>query len=186
MKIAVDIDGVILDMVIKVCEIFNEQFGTDYTKDDVKKWEFYKDWNVSEEIIFNIFYKAYEESMTLPLIDEDALPILKKLNNQHHVDLVTARNSKYETHLFERLNSLGINKGVHYVNLIHVEPKPYDVKIQMDYDILIDDNPNLVKSIENFPNKRILLYDQPWNRQIGDIKNITRVYNWKQIGNMLL
>ena len=186
MRIAVDIDGVILDMVIKICEIFNEQFDTDYTKEDVKRWEFYKDWNVSEEIIFNIFYKAYEESMTLPLIVADALQILKKLNNHHHVDLVTARNSKFEIHLLERLNSLGIKKGVHYVNLIHVEPKPYDVKIRLDYDILIDDNPNLVKSIENFPNKRILLYDQPWNHHVGETENINRVYNWKQIGNMLL
>lgn len=186
MKIAVDIDGVILDMVIKVCEIFNERFNKNYTKDDVKRWEFFKDWNVPEEEIFKIFYKAYEESMTLPLIDENTLYILKKLNNQNNVDLVTARNIKYEIHLIDRLTSLDFKKGVHYINLIHVESKPYDAKIRLGYDILIDDNPNLVKSAKSFPDIRILLYDQPWNRYVGEIKNVVRVYNWKQIGKILL
>ena len=186
MKIAVDIDGVILDMVLRVCEIFNKRFNKNYSKDDVKKWEFFKDWNVSEEEIFSIFYRAYEESMTLPLIDEDAPEILKKLNDQNHVDLVTARNIKYEIHLIERLDSLEITKGIHYLKLIHANSKPYDAKIRLDYNILIDDNPNLVKSAENFPDKRILLYDQPWNRHIGEIENVVRVYNWKQIGKILM
>lgn len=186
MKIAVDIDGVILDMILRVCEIFNERFNSNYSKDNIKRWEFFKDWDVPEEEIFKIFYKAYEESMTLPLIDKNTPEILKKLNNQHHVDLVTARNIKYESHLIERLNSLEITKGVQYLKLIHANAKPYDAKIRLGYDIYIDDNPNLVESAGNFPEKRILLYDQPWNRHVREIENVARVYNWKQIEKVLL
>lgn len=181
MKIGVDIDGVLLNLIEKVCEIFNELYHTDYTENDIRRWEFFKDWKVSEEIIYNVFYIAYEKSKTLSLIDDNAPQILKELNKKYRVDLVTARNFKYESQLIERLNSLEIKKGVHYENLIHVEPKPYDVKIKLDYNILIDDNPNLVNSIEKFPDKKILLYDQPWNQNYEEKENITRVYDWNQI-----
>ena len=184
MKIGVDIDGVLLNLIEKVCEIFNELYNTDYTENNIRRWEFFKDWNVSEEVIYNVFYIAYEKSMTLSLIDDNAPQILKELNKKYSIDLVTARNYKYESQLLERLNSLEIKKGVHYENLIHVEPKPYDVKIKLDYNILIDDNPNLVDSIEGDSKKRILLYDQPWNRQITAKKNVSRVYDWKQIRNL--
>lgn len=184
MKIGVDIDGVLLNLIEKVCEIFNELYHTDYTENDIRRWEFFKDWNVSEEVIYNVFYIAYEKSTTLSLIDDNAPQILKELNKKYRVDLVTARNYKYESQLLERLNSLEIKKGVHYENLIHVESKPYDVKIKLDYNILIDDNPNLVDSIEGYSNKRILLYDQPWNQRITEKKNVSRVYNWKQIRNL--
>lgn len=184
MKIGVDIDGVLLNLIEKVCEIFNELYHTDYTENNIRRWEFFKDWNVSEEVIYNVFYIAYEKSTTLSLIDDKAPQILKELNKKYRVDLVTARNFKYESQLIERLNSLEIKKGVHYENLIHVEPKPYDVKIKLDYNILIDDNPNLVDSIEGYSNKRILLYDQPWNQRITEKKNVSRVYNWKQIRNL--
>ena len=44
MRIAVDIDGVLLDLVITFCEIFNERYNTHYTKEDVSNWEFFNDW----------------------------------------------------------------------------------------------------------------------------------------------
>ena len=45
MRIAIDIDGVLLDLMVSYCEIFNERHKTEYTKKDVKNWEFFRDWN---------------------------------------------------------------------------------------------------------------------------------------------
>jgi len=181
MKIAVDVDGVILAMIPKVCEIYNKAFNTNYTKEDVKQWEFFKDWNISEESMYKIFYQVYTNSQTLSLVDKDAPQVLKKLYKKYFVDLVTARDLRFEGNLIEKLNSLGIKKGTHYENLIHVEAKPYDSKLSLDYDIIIDDNPNLINTSEGFPNKKILLYNQPWNRNFKEKINLKRVENWKQI-----
>lgn len=186
MKIAVDIDGVILELAVKACEIFNKLYNTNYTKNEVKRWEFFRDWNVSEKEIYEIFERSYEESMTIPLIDNHISDILFRMNARYHVDLLTARTRTYETQLINRLKSLEIKKGSHYRELNYVDAKPYDIKLYLDYDIFIDDNPNFVKSIENFPEKKVFLYDQPWNKTIIENDNMIRVYNWKQIENYLI
>ena len=186
MKIAVDIDGVILDLVVKVCEIFNRDHKTNYTRDDVKRWEFFRDWDIREEEIYEIFEKAYEETMTIPLVDNNIPEILQKLNIKYQVDLLTARTNIFEAQLVSRLNSLKINKGSHYRNLNYTDPKPYDLKLYLDYDIFIDDNPNFVKSIKKFPEKKVYLYNQPWNEVFKENSNIIRVFNWKQIEKIFL
>ena len=186
MKIAaVDVDGVVLAMIPKVCEIYNKMYNTNYTKKDVKQWEFFRDWNITEESMFKIFYQVYENSHTLSLVDENAPQVLKKLYKKYVVDLVTARDLRFEGNLIEKLNSLGIKKRTHYENLIHVEPKPYDSKLTLNYDILIDDNPNLVSAIVKYENKKLLLYDQPWNQNLQDEKRVKRVYDWNQIKGLL-
>jgi len=186
MKIAVDIDGVILDLIDKVCEIFNEPHGTTYTKNNIRRWEFFRDWNIPEKEIYEIFENAYERTMTIPIIDESIPHVLQKITNIYHVDLVTARTKTFEKLLVKRLNSLKIKRITHYRNLIYVEPKPYDLKLSLDYDIFIDDNPNFVKSIKNVSGKKLYLYNQPWNDIIKENRNVKRVYSWKQIESILL
>ena len=62
MRIAVDIDGVLLDLVITFCEIFNERYNTHYTKEDVSNWEFFNDWNITEEEAFEIAQFLYKSA----------------------------------------------------------------------------------------------------------------------------
>lgn len=181
MKIAIDIDGVLLDLMATFCDIFNQRYNTNYKKKDVINWEFFKDWSISEEEAYEIFYKIYEDSSSVPFIDENAPSILKSLNNFHHIDLVSARTSKYRHQLIKKLNAHGIRKGVQYTNLILVNHKPYDKKLDLKYDIYVDDNPNLVEPVQKMKGRFLLLYDQPWNQYCICEENIIRVYNWKEI-----
>ena len=137
-------------------------------------------------MIYEIFEKVYGESMTIPIIDTDIPDVLQRLNTKHHVDLLTARTKIFQAQLINKLNSLNIIKGSHYRNLNYVSPKPYDLKLYRDYDIFIDDNPNFVKSIKKFSEKKVYLYNQPWNESFKENSNMKRVYNWKQIGHFLL
>ena len=43
------------------------------------------------------------------------------------------------------------------------------------------DNPNLVEPIKNKKERRLLLYDQPWNQNSVCKDNVIRVYNWKEV-----
>jgi len=56
------------------------------------------------------FNHVYENSQSLSLIDENAPQVLKKLYNKYFIDLVTARDLRFEGNLIEKLNSLGIKK----------------------------------------------------------------------------
>jgi len=181
MKIAVDVDGVLLDLMITYCEIYNQKYQTGYEKEDVNRWDFFVEWEISEKKAFEIFHGIYEETSDVPLIDNHAPKVLEKLNKIHHIDIVSARTDKYRSQLKKKLASHGIKKGYHYRNLILVSDKPYNIKLGLNYDLYIDDNPHLAKAIKNKKDIILFLYDQPWNRNIDEEINIIRVRNWQEI-----
>ena len=181
MKVAIDIDGVLLDIMITYCQIFNKKYHTQYSKEDVKDWEFFKYWDISEKQAFEIFYDIYNDSMAIPFIDEEAPEIMQKLRECHNVFIVTARNPEYKIPIVKKLKFHNIRKGINYEDLILLHHKPYDIKLTLNFDLYVDDNPNLVETIKDLPNKRLLLYDQPWNRDLRLHKNVKRVFNWKDI-----
>jgi uncharacterized HAD superfamily protein len=185
-RIAVDIDGVLLDLVITFCEIFNERYNTHYTKEDVSNWEFFNDWNITEEEAFEIFFQIYENTMDVPFIDEKASEYMRKLNINHDVYILSARTSQYKSQIIEKLNFHNIKKGVHYKELILVHHKPYDQKQNYNFDVYIDDNPHLAETIKNIKERYLLLYDQPWNQDFNCKNNIIRVHNWKEVYDTII
>jgi len=181
MRIAVDIDGVLLDLIRDFCIIFNKQFNTSYRDIDVRNWNFFKDWNVSFDSIAPIFKVLHENPSQTKLIDMNARKVLKLLNRNYQVEFLTARERKTKNALMERLNSLKIFKGSHYEKIKIAPISPSDAKLQYDYDVFIDDNPNLANSIVGQEGKILLLYNQPWNQTIRNNKNVIRVKNWEEI-----
>ena len=181
MKIAVDFDGVLLDLMGRFCEIFNERFNTNYKKSDVVQWEFYLDWGISKECCYDIFFELCDNMNSISLIDEDAPEIMGILNYEHNVDILSAKKPEYKKNVIEKLDSLNIKQGVQYDNLIIVEYFPYDIKLQYNFNIFVDDNPYLIEKIKEMRDKILLLYDQPWNQNFNCGQNVLRIYSWKQI-----
>ncbi len=181
MKISVDVDGVLFDIMILYCKIFNKRYKTDYNKKHVIQWDFFIDWNIEREDAFAIFREIYETPAHVPLTDQNAPQILEKLNKDNKIDIVSARTKKFRPQLEKELSVHGIEKGRHYDKLILVDDTPKDIKLQLKYDIYIDDNPFLADAIKNVKNSTLLLYEQPWNRMVKTCFNIKKVSNWKEI-----
>jgi uncharacterized HAD superfamily protein len=181
MRVACDIDGVLLDTVITFCELFNKKHGTSYQKSDVTKWEFFIDWNIPEDDIWDIFYQIYKDSMSVPFIDDRIPSIMMELNQTHDVSIVSARTPQYRESILRKLRFHRILQGSHYNELVLLFHKPYDLKMKQDFDVIIDDNPKLAESIKQQKDKILLLFDQPWNQEINDAENIIRVRNWSEI-----
>ena len=181
MKIAIDIDGVLLDIIIVYCEIYNKRYGTNCQKKDITKWDFFKDLNITEEVAFNIFYEIYADSTNVPFIDENAPKIMKRLYELYDVDIVSARLPEYRSSIVDKLIFHNIREGIQYEELILLHHKPYDIKLKQNYDLYIDDNPNLVEPIKKLKDRTLLLYDQPWNRESICENNVYRVHNWDDL-----
>ena len=181
MKLAIDIDGVLIDIIVTYCEIYNKRYDTNYQKKDITTWDFFKDWDITEETAFKIFYEIYEDSMNVPFIDEDAPKIMKNLNEFYDVDIVSARIPEYRASITEKLISHDIKEGIQYTELILLHHKPYDIKLKQNYDLYVDDNPNLVEPIKLMKNRTLLLYDQPWNQHSVCEYNVHRVHNWEEV-----
>jgi 5'(3')-deoxyribonucleotidase len=185
MKIAIDIDGVLLDIIVVYCEIYNKRYGTSYQKKDITSWDFFKNWTISEEEAFDIFYEIYADSMNVPFIDENAPKTLKRINELYDVDIVSARLPEYRSAIVNKLNLHNVREGIQYVELILLHHKPYDIKIKQNYDIYVDDNPNLVEPIKRLKNRTLLLFDQPWNQESICENNVYRVYDWNEINEKI-
>ena len=158
LRIAIDIDGVLLDLVVNFCDIFNKKHGTSYNKNDINNWEFYNEWNISEEEAFGIFFEIYENTMSVPFIDEATSDHMEKLNKNHEVYILSARTSEYRAHIIEKLNFHNIKKGKQYIDLILVCPKPYNSKQNYDFDVYVDDNPHLADAIKLKVDRYLLLF----------------------------
>jgi uncharacterized HAD superfamily protein len=185
MKIAVDIDGVLIDLMVEYCRIFNSIYGTSYKKDDVTSWEFFNDWGISENEAFTVFNQIYEDSMSVPFIDDDAPSIIKSLNLRNEVFIVSARESKFKLPIIKKLKFHNIKQNIHYKELILLTHRPYDLKLSQGFDLYVDDNPNLVEPIKELNNKFLLLYDQPWNQNSYCENNVIRVHNWREVQKVI-
>ena len=119
--------------------------------------------------------------MYIPFIDENAPKIMKKLNERHDLDIVSARVPEYRDSITNKLDSHNIKEGIQYTEMILLHHKPYDIKLKQNYDLYVDDNPNLVESIKMMKNRTLLLFDQPWNQNSVCEDNVHRVYNWEEV-----
>ncbi len=181
MKIAVDVDGVIFDLISVFLNIFNHNYNTTYKKSDITQWEFYKNWGIYENQVYEIFYQIYNNKFSISLIDEKIPEYLRIIKKDHHVDILSARNHNFKSQLIQILLKYNINKGQSYDRIILVDEKPYDLKLKYEYDLYIDDNPNLIEPIKKKKDITLFLFDQPWNKVSICNKNIIRIKFWKDI-----
>ncbi len=179
--IAVDIVGVLLDAIAKFIDEFNETYHANRKKSDITRWDFYFDWDLSESEFFDLFYTTYEKMMEIPFIDKKAPDYLKKLYKNNEVSILSAGDPRFRTKLLEKLKHHEISEGVQFKDLIIVPERPWDLKLSYDFDIYVDDNPNLVEPIKKMSGKSLLLFDQPWNQKSTCKENVVRVYDWNDV-----
>lgn len=177
MKIAVDVDGVLIDCIPHLIDAINKKYSTNYKREEVTSWGvFYNEWGIKEKDFWKLFKQTSENIMDYPIIDDISSHIIFLLNLYNDVDIVTAELADTEL-VIKKLESMGIKGGLTYHKLIHIkDPKKH--KTDLDYDIFIDDNPNMVNNIKD--DQVLLLFTQIWNKYIKTTKysNVMRVNGW--------
>ncbi len=181
MKIAVDVVGVLLDNLETFIKIYNEKYKTNYIKNDIRYWEFFRELNLTNEEFLELFYQTFEYPEVIPFIDDQAPIYMKKLNHLHDLYILSALNSSYRNSLINQLEFYDIKKHIHYKEIIIVPEMPYDIKIKHGFEIYVDDNPYLIEPIKKLKDRYLLLFNQPWNKDSNCENNVIRVYNWKEI-----
>lgn len=195
LKVAVDCDDVLLGCMQLFVTIFNDihrkfdedgnQITVDKKLEDVTNWEFYKDWNVPESEIWFIFDKVNEAMFYIKPIDALAYKFMKKIKKKCKTDIVTARLKETRDSLVAKLYKHRIIEGITYDNLIIVNRRHKLAKLKLDYNIYIDDSPNLVDEMMNYDDKILLLYDRPWNRNVKLNRKTIRVKNWREVWKVI-
>jgi len=193
MRIAVDLDGVLAGLQDAFLRELNTDFGTNYSTEDWESWDAYKYFSIfqvveekfgieaAKHLMWRYFDLAWLIWRKMPVIHDsvDGVKYLKEKYNMptDRVDIVSTRNR----------NTVGDS-----INWLQYHRFPYDTyialdafgrhsKLELDYDLYVDDSPQLAKEILDYPNKELLLFNQPWNQDVELNHNITRVFGWSDI-----
>ena len=168
MKIALDVDGVIAD-VIQSWLNYNNSIRQEISKQEISEWDFWKKFKINRYDFYTELSSCWENWMSVPPTETNLSLTTKNLSKIGQVDIVTARERSTDSFVKNWLNHYDIS----YDNYVSVIDGP--MKANLDYDVFIDDSPlNALKIIEQ--KKKIILYSQPWNQHILE-DQIHRVSN---------
>ena len=134
----IDIDGVLRDVITSLCEIYNKEFGTNLTKNDITKYKVDMSFPlVKEKLGYSAVQYFFEEHSTEVFLNSGMLKnadiAIKKLRDAgHHIIIVSYQRSyKNKKDTLEWL----YDNNIKYDDICFTDKK-YLIK----GDYLIDDN----------------------------------------------
>ncbi len=169
MKIALDVDGVLAD-VIQSWLNYNNSVRQEIFKHEITDWDFWKKFQINRYDFYSELSSCWKNWNSIPPTEGNLSEITKNLLNFGQVDIVTARERSTDSFVKNWLN----HHQISFDNYVSVIDGP--MKAELDYDVFIDDSPlNAQKIIDN--KKKIILYTQPWNQNIShnDIQRISNL-----------
>jgi 5'(3')-deoxyribonucleotidase len=162
LRIAVDIDGVLADQVGAFLKIIEKEYGCNYHKSDVNRahWTF-----CGKDIWMEIsrLLNDPEYVLAVPVIDGSQEAIQQLPGQDVHV--ATARRPETEKATKQWLRT-------HFPCLTEYHHARTGSKHVIPSDVLIDDfDLNIVEFVKSDPNRRGILFQQPWSINDLGIEN---------------
>jgi uncharacterized HAD superfamily protein len=170
LKIAMDLDGVLADVMENWIEIYNKEHEKEMKLNDIYEWDFWQKIGLSQEKFDSIFNKAWKNWRKISGTEENLSKKVEIIREFGEMDIVTGRS--IET--IEYVKKWMEYKKITYNRLVIVRSDA--PKAHLDYDIFIDDSPIHALSVSR-EGKIALLYNQPWNRKVVTKENLIRVSN---------
>ena len=168
MKIALDVDGVLADVILSWLS-YSNSVRPKIAKHQITNWEFWKEFGIDPFDFYAELSSCWKNWMSIPTTEEKLSSVTKSLSEIGQVDIVTARERSTDSFVKLWLN----HHNISYDNYVSVIDGP--MKANLNYDVFIDDSP---LNAENFlkNNKKMILYSQPWNQHVRETK-IHRISN---------
>jgi 5'(3')-deoxyribonucleotidase len=168
MKIALDVDGVLADVIMSWLN-YSNSIRPEIAKHQITSWEFWNEFEIDRYDFYTELSSCWKNWMTIPTTEKNLSSITKSLTDIGQVDIVTARERSTDSFVKSWLDY----HNIEYDNYVSVIDGP--MKADLDYDVFIDDSPlNAEQFLKN--NKKVILYSQPWNQHVLENK-IHRVSN---------
>lgn len=177
MKIALDVDGVLADIIFVWLDQYNKTHKKSITSYDIVQWDFWKELGFDKYRFYEELSNCWLRWIEVPPMEQGIAAAVEKLHSVGVVDIVTARDTASTKYVKKWLE----HNSVKYNDYVAVA-RGRD-KADLDYDIFIDDSPHNVVMIAS-KGKNALLYDQPWNRSITDSK-IVRIKKLEEAVNVI-
>jgi 5'(3')-deoxyribonucleotidase len=178
-RIAVDLDGVLANTMETCCKIINMRHSTDFKVSSFNRWKAWKTANISKDEFFRILDEAWFDWRSIPPTEQRLAEKVGRLLEFSEVDIVTGRSSETVPSAKSWLKTQEIRFNAFVRTSSGIE------KVHLNYDIFIDDSPELMRALSSKPNGHAILYTQPWNKEVREMPSILRANRWNEIPELV-
>ena len=195
MRIAIDVDDVLVPLAKTYYDYHNKKFGTNIDADNLKhyRWDHHMGISLKESVQrVQEFYKT-DIFKNMPIF-EGAKEVITNLSKQHELIIISSRfgvskeftiqwAEKEFPNIFSRIIfSAEYHYDEEYKKAKNIKEKAH-ICLDNDIDLIIEDS--LIHAEECAKNGiRVFLLNKSWN-QGKTPSNITRINNWKEIPQLL-
>jgi len=185
MKIAIDLDDVVVDFVNGFLKTYELIYGKKFPFEKIISYNFCKCLKIPKEEAYGLVNRFYETDYFKNIVFiKGAKEGIHKLAKKGQIYFVTARPLKIKdkTRVFIEEHFPNIFLEIIHSGDLFSNQGPTKATIckKKNIEFLIDDNKNY--AIECASNgTKVLLFDKPWNKDLDNDKNIYRVYNWREV-----
>lgn len=187
LNIAIDVDDVLFDYLENFLKYVNNLKGTSFSKEDMTSFFFEKVSGFDREETINLhnsFHFSENFNEILPL--EGSLESIDFLNKEgHNLFIITSRSRDMEDLTKEWINRHFPKKftEILFSNHVFMHNKGISKKdfcLKYDIDIILEDSTHYAKECSE-SGINVILFDNPWNTNLKENKNIHRVNHWEEI-----
>ena len=179
LKIAVDLDGVLAESMLVWCERANKELGTHLRMEDIDSWSWWKRTLVSKDDFYRILDESWDEWSAIPPTEPDIAAKVSRIEKFGDLDIVTGRSKR----TVEAARSWVDSQKIPYRRFVRV--LGWRDKIFLNYNVYIDDAPDLMPLISQNPTAWGILYERPWNRSVEKMPKVLKAKSWLQIPALL-
>ena len=179
LKIAVDLDGVLAETMETWCKHANEFLGTNLKLADLDTWASWRKLGISREQFFQFLDEAWDDWQSIPPTEPRLAEKVGKIARSGQIDVVTGRSKES----VKAAKSWLAEQEIPYRRFVRVPG--WKDKIFLNYDIYIDDAPELMPLISRNPTMWGILYSRPWNRTVPELRQVFRVESWTEIPKLV-
>jgi 5'(3')-deoxyribonucleotidase len=179
LKIAVDLDGVLAESMLVWCGRANKEFGTRLRMEDIDSWSWWKRTPISKDDFYRILDESWDEWQEIPPTEPEIARKVARIEKFGDIDIVTGRSKR----TVEAARSWVDSQKVRYRRFVRV--LGWRDKIFLDYDVYIDDAPDLMPLISRSPTAWGVLYERPWNQSVENMPKILKAKSWRQVPSLL-
>ncbi len=189
MRIGIDFDEVVADSIKAIISLHNEQYGTNFKKEDVTEYKFENVWGGTLDEWrdkLNDFFST-KHLVRLDPMAGSMLGLRAMKERGHELYIVTGRSRVVDldaTELWLKMHFPDVFHGVHYANFLAQDPttarrKKSEICLENRIGVLVDDHIGTALECAE-AGVKVLLFNQPWNQ--GELlPGITRVFSWDDV-----
>jgi len=169
-KICLDMDGVIADIMPVSCQIIEEWTGRRYNKYMINDWNLLENMDYGSHTRSDMFEETWNRWNDIPATERCIGGKVGELMLLGQVDIITSSDAHSVNNRMKWLAKYHIPYSKFY-NIGHGKHK-----LNLDYDVFIDDAPYNAKAALEYK-KSLLLYTQPFNVGREYPNPVTRIFS---------